>query len=99
MKGTKSDYRKGYLSKRKFNMADYKHNINVVPDVTKKGTDIYRFKLAKTNVTQKDEIHDVHNYVLDGKTVIYHYSDSVSGICRFVDHGRLNDEVMDSSKN
>src|SRR4051794_28469049 len=93
------NYRKGPLDVmifNKFNWSPGEIRVNM-PSELKKGTAIYRLKLEK---------EDNGNYVLaQNTTVTRHYSDSVSGICRFVEDlveaSEYNDEQdkQESKKN
>ncbi|EXX61209.1 hypothetical protein RirG_173230 [Rhizophagus irregularis DAOM 197198w] len=72
-KGTKSDYKKNTIKKR-FPNSDVR--VDLSGNETKKGTAVYRLKLKKD---------DNNNFDLEVKyPVTYYYSDSVSGICKFI---------------
>ena len=87
----KDNYKKGKLRKKKFNrinlsLSDNESSVQAEPELNeiKKGTAIYRLELKKEGN---------ENYVINEKAaVVCHYSDDVSGICKFVD-------LSDSSKN
>jgi hypothetical protein len=87
---TKSDYNKNTIKKRyertlngnyvRLNVLDYKPNeikeeTDCKPNETKRGTAVYRLKLIKD---------DNKEFALKICPVTYYYSDSVSGICKFI---------------
>jgi hypothetical protein len=105
----KGDYEKGELNKQPFairhdNIKEFKpKNGDCNININKRGTAIYRFKLRdEIVVVGEDDAKSKRkneNYVLDEVTpVICHYSNSVSGICRFVEDHEDSDE-SDSSEN
>jgi hypothetical protein len=76
---TKSDYKKNTIKKRYPNpdirLSVLSGSYSNKPNNTKKGTAVYRLKLKKVNN---------NNFDLKAYLVTYYYSDSVSGICKFI---------------
>ena len=84
-------YKKGSLKPFKFNLSSDNARVDVQSEQSesKKGTAICRLKLEK--------IEGNENYVLENTDVTCHYSDSVSGICRFVEDLDETPETSESN--